>query len=287
MSHPFDNRKLFVATMHKKEVVIGPLFEKEFDCKIVTSNDFNTDAFGTFSSEVKRASTQHETLKKKIEAAHKKFGYDLIVASEGSFNPDPNTFGLLYSNVEMVMIRDYKNDFEISGIYKTTDTNHNNTKVKTIRDAEVFLENIDLSKHGVIVSYRSLKTLRTIFHKELKTKNDVLEFVENILKSHWYVDVRLFSDMRAYRNSTRMKYVGKATENLIENSLSLCPVCTAPGFVITSFVEGALCLTCGEQTNIPVRQIRVCKKCSHKTSEAYAGREIDQTATFGCAKCNP
>ncbi len=53
-------RKIVIATMYKKEQVIAPLIKKHFDVEIVVPKQFNSDKFGTFTRDIKRAGNQLE-----------------------------------------------------------------------------------------------------------------------------------------------------------------------------------------------------------------------------------
>ena len=50
----FEGRKVVIATKHKKELVIAPLLEKNLGVTCFVPDDFDSDALGTFSGEIKR-----------------------------------------------------------------------------------------------------------------------------------------------------------------------------------------------------------------------------------------
>ena len=58
-----------LATMHGKERVIAPLVETRLGLRVRLPGAFDTDRFGTFSGEVKRAGSQIEAARVKIAAA--------------------------------------------------------------------------------------------------------------------------------------------------------------------------------------------------------------------------
>uniref|UniRef100_UPI00404732A9 DUF6671 family protein n=1 Tax=Flavobacterium sp. TaxID=239 RepID=UPI00404732A9 len=88
----FKNRDLLIVTKHKKEQVIAPLFEKEFGVNCFVSKEFDTDLLGTFSGEISRKYDALETLKQKCLQAMELEGYDLAIATEGSFGNHPAVF---------------------------------------------------------------------------------------------------------------------------------------------------------------------------------------------------
>lgn len=75
----FEGRKLLIATKHKKENVISPLMEKEFNVISEINSLFDTDTLGTFTGEVDRKDDVITTLKKKMfkrnEITQFGFGY--------------------------------------------------------------------------------------------------------------------------------------------------------------------------------------------------------------------
>jgi hypothetical protein len=61
----FKGRSLLIATKHKKEEVIAPIFERELGVKCFVSADFDTDELGTFSGEIERKFDPITTARKK------------------------------------------------------------------------------------------------------------------------------------------------------------------------------------------------------------------------------
>jgi rRNA maturation endonuclease Nob1 len=287
MNLPLAGATILLASMHNKEEIVAPLIKAGLGADIFVPTDFDTDNFGTFTLDIKRKGNQYEALLRKARAAHARYGYRYILASEGSFAPDPNTFGMSYSNIELVLLLDTKNNTEIIGIYTTTDTNFANQEIFTLEEAVPFAKNALFPAHGVIVSYKNTFGMHTVFHKNCHSMDELARATTEGLKKSSSKSVRLFSDMRAMRNPTRMKAIGLATENMIQNYLSYCPSCSAPGFVVTDYIPGALCLSCGHATTIPLRSVRKCVSCDHSQEEDYGGREIESTKKYGCQHCNP
>ena len=50
----FEGRNLLIATKHRKETVIAPLFSDAFGVHCFISDEFDTDSLGTFSGEIAR-----------------------------------------------------------------------------------------------------------------------------------------------------------------------------------------------------------------------------------------
>ena len=54
MNALFAGRKLFIATKHKKEQVIAPIFISKLQAECVSDVSIDTDLFGTFAGETDR-----------------------------------------------------------------------------------------------------------------------------------------------------------------------------------------------------------------------------------------
>jgi hypothetical protein len=65
----FCDRVGVLATMHQKERVIAPLLERELGIKVVVPQNFDTDAFGTFTREIKRPGDQLQAARLKAQKA--------------------------------------------------------------------------------------------------------------------------------------------------------------------------------------------------------------------------
>ena len=140
----FNNRLAVLATMHKKERVIAPLFEKELSIK-VTVPQFDTDKFGSFTREIERSGSQIEAARLKAQQVLLLTGESLAIASEGSFAPHPY-LPLTSCNREVVIFIDRENDLEIIGEELSFDTNHSHLKVSNIQQAIDFCRKSRLSR---------------------------------------------------------------------------------------------------------------------------------------------
>jgi hypothetical protein len=80
------------VTKHQKEEAISPLLKKTLGVTCFVSKDFDTDSLGTFSGEIARNDDALTTLKKKCLNGIQAEGFDLAVATEGSFGNHPTVF---------------------------------------------------------------------------------------------------------------------------------------------------------------------------------------------------
>jgi hypothetical protein len=283
ISKLFKGRKLVIATMHEKERVIAPLLKKHLGVEIVVPTRFDSDKFGTFTREIKRAGSQLEAARAKAHAAMAIEGVDLAVASEGSFGAHPS-IPFIQSNLELVLLVDKKNGREIRGHYRTQETNMSGHYVATVEEALSFARTIGFPRHGVIV--RKTENGRYGIYKNIRTEEELIDTVRKMLARPFIKRVFVETDMRAHRNPTRAKAIERATKDLIKNIFSLCPMCQAPGFVVTDFEKGLKCSFCGLPTDLPLNEIYHCDACGHREKKAVAkyGKTADPQY---CGYCNP
>ncbi len=279
----FKGRKLVIATMHEKERVIAPLLEKHLGVEIVVPKHFNSDKFGTFTREIKRAGHQLEAARAKAHAAMDSESVDLGVSSEGSFGAHPS-IPFIQSNLELLLFVDKKNGYEIRGHYRTSETNIDGQYMTTAEEVLDFARKVGFPKHGVIL--RKSENGRSGIHKNIQTEKELVEKASEMLSAFFTKRIFVESDMRAHRNPTRMKGIEKATEDLIKNIASLCPKCQTPGFVVVDFEKGLRCSFCNIPTDLPLHDIYQCGMCNHKEKKSVIkyGKAADPQY---CGYCNP
>jgi len=279
----FKGRKLVIATMHEKERIIAPLLEKHLGVEIVVPENFDTDKFGTFTREIKRTGNQLEAARKKAHVAMASASVDLAVSSEGNFGAHPS-IPFIQSNFELLLFVDKKCGYEIRGHHRTSETNIGGQYVATAEEALDFAKKVGFPEHGVVV--RKSKNGHFGIRKNIQTEEALIGAVNKMLSSFFTKRIFIESDMRAHRNPTRMKAIGKATEDLIKNITSLCPKCQAPGFVVIDFEKGLKCSICGIPTDLPLNDIYQCSICGHSDKKRITKHGNTAYPQY-CGYCNP
>lgn len=277
----FTGRKLLIATKHQKEMTIAPILEKELAVKCYTSDVFDTDLLGTFSGEIQRKDDALTTLRNKCIGASIANNCDLILASEGSFGVHPSIF-FANANVELVMLKDFKNDIEIVAREISMETNFNGKTITSEYELLAFAKQIQFPSHGIIL--RPAEKVYTKMHKGIVTHELLLQHYKE-LKAE-FVSVYAETDMRALYNPTRMKVIEKATQNLIEKIKHLCPNCSTPGFDIVTAQAGLPCENCSLPTRSTLSYLYQCKKCNHTENKLYPRGIQFEDPTY-CDNCNP
>ena len=275
----FEGRQLFIATMHGKEQVIAPRVEHGLGVHCFTSSALNTDIFGTFSGEVERVHDPISTLRNKCNHALDMASCDLVIASEGSFEPHPSLFFIPCAD-ELLMFMDRKHKLEIVVRQVNTITNFSAETVQLEAELVDFASRAQFPAHGLILRKGSddmsmmtkgitdWNTLKSTFHTILNQSDSV--FVE--------------TDMRAMYNPTRMQHIANLTDQLIVKLLSCCLSCQTPGFGITDSTPGLPCEICDFPTSSTLSYTYTCQRC-HFSQVENAPRAKENP--MYCDQCNP
>lgn len=263
--------------MHGKDKVLSPFFEKSLGVTCMVPEKFNTDAFGTFSGEIKRTGSALEAARKKCEAAYALGLADMVVASEGSFGPHPEA-PFIHANEELLLFKDFFNNIEISASVLSLKTNFDAAEVNTKKELLQFAQKAGFPSHGVLLKNEN------IILKDLISEAQLVEAFKELKAAGATVTAE--TDMHAMRNPTRMKVIEDAAEKLIKNILSNCPKCHWPGYGVTEVVRGLPCGFCMQPTQGVMALIHSCKKCGFSSEEKFPkGKKFEDP--MYCEYCNP
>lgn len=274
----FRNRPMVVATMHRKEQAISPVFQDELKVRPFVPIGFQTDFLGTFTGEVTRLQSAKETVKDKCLAAMQFSNCEMGVATEASFGPHPEVFFTAAHEEWMVFI-DVKHRLEIFDRIFTTNTNYAQEEIKDWISLETFAKKIGFPNHGLILSNPE----KTIFYKDITSWKQLQISYEDLRKSVFLVCVE--TDMRAYRNPTRMSVIQQLAEKLVHKINCKCPQCYTPGFGVTSTIFGLPCGWCGSPTNSIASYVKECANCGFKETEERKDKVVENPEF--CEQCNP
>lgn len=277
----FKNRKLLIATKHRKESVIAPILEKELGVSCFVDETFDTDTLGTFTGEVERQLDPISTAREKCLQAMKINDCELGIASEGSFGPHPSLF-FVSADDEFLIFIDKRNNLEIIVRELSTETNFNGKELITENELLDFAKSIGFPAHGLIL--RKSKDDISEIYKGI-TDLEILKATFKNLHSR-NLAVYAETDMRAMYNPTRMNVIKKAAEKLVEKIKSACPVCQLPGFGITQAKKGLECSLCGSPTNSILSYIYECQNCNYTKEDIYPNKKKSEDPMY-CDYCNP
>ncbi|MBT9167064.1 MAG: hypothetical protein DDT19_00388 [Syntrophomonadaceae bacterium] len=277
----YKNRKIVLLTKHKKEEAIRPFIEKATGCSLIVESRFDTDKFGTFSRDIARTNSQLETARLKIKEGMLLSGLDIGIASEGSFGSHP--FIPAPWNIELVLLFDQRENFELYGIHESGETNFAQLTTASFDEAVSFAKKIGFPEHFLIIRPDDSESEQII--KGINNYDWLKEaFTWCGLNSH-SGKVFMETDMRAHANPTRMQNIKKATEDLISKLYNFCPTCMAPAFIVSERVKGLPCDLCGLPSDLVLKNISKCRKCSHVLEQLYPNGQF--AAAQYCHFCNP
>ena len=281
----FLGRVVAIATMHRKEQAIAPLLEAALGVKTLVPQDFDTNAFGTFTRDVDRPADQRTTARIKAEAALDLTGATLAIASEGSFGPDP-TMPLLPCDRELVLLRDRQDNLEIVGQVLSSETNYRSQTIRSFAEALTFAQAIGFPEHGLVVMPAASSQPTASIAKGIITEAALQAAVEIALKQSATGTIHIETDMRALYNPTRMSVIAEATQALLETIARRCPQCSCPGFSEVKRFPGLPCSLCQMPTLLTLLRLYECQRCQFQQKESFPDGE--QTADPAlCPYCNP
>lgn len=277
----FENRKIIIATKHKKEQVIAPILEQELGVICFTDSTFDSDTLGTFTGEVERKLDPVSTAREKCLIAMEANNCDLGIASEGSFGPHPTMF-FIPADDEFLIFIDKKNKLEIVVRELSTSTNFKSKTIQSKNELLEFAQEIGFPQHGVI-----LRKSMSEFNDIQKGITDLysLEKTSDYLLSK-YNSVYAETDMRAMNNPTRMNVIKLATDKLVDKIKSVCPKCKTPGFGITSAKKGLKCSLCKSSTHSTISHVYECQNCAFIKEDMFPNNKTTEDPRY-CDYCNP
>lgn len=277
----FQNRRLYIATNHRKEEVIQPLFESKLKVQCVVPEDFDSDSLGTFSGEIERPFSPIETARKKCAIVAEKYNTDLVIASEGSFGPHP-LFGLVPMDEEILVFMDLKNKLEIIHVERTIKTNFCSEQIETVQDLTKFAEKVGFPSHGLIL--KGKLNGKEKYFKGIVDHSMLIKYFLSLKKRQDTITGE--TDMRAMFNPTRMEIIQQAAINLVKKINNLCPNCASPGFGAERSIPGLPCAQCSLPTRSIKANIFQCLKCSFEQEVEITSHNKTEDPMY-CDFCNP
>ena len=277
----FSGRRLLIVTKHEKELVIAPLLEEALGVTCFVAKKFDTDSLGTFSGEISRKDDSLSTLRKKCVEGMQAEGFDLAVATEGSFGNHPTVF-FASANDELIMLLDQKHNLEIVERLVSMETNFDSSEIHTREELGAFLDKVQFPSHGVILK-NNFENWTKIYKGITNYDSAVTIFEEIVASSNsCYIE----TDMRAMYNPTRMKIINDVSFRLINKLHSVCPECFYPGFGVVGSEAGLLCSSCSMPTRSTSAHIYQCQHCKHKSRVLYPNGKKTEDPMY-CDFCNP
>ncbi len=277
----FKHRKLVFVTQHQKHIAVFPVLEDKLECELVLCNQIDTNQFGSFSGEVKRLNDAYQTAVLKCDTAQQEFGFDLVLASEGSFGSHPS-IPFLPSNQELLVLKDYKYNFTVSATFTSLETNFSAETISSMNGLEAFAQKVKFPSHALI--FKDRKDQFREVHKGIDNQLELEKIFEPLLVKHRQAYIE--TDMRACYNPTRQKVIAQTAQKLLKQLHSTCPKCLLPGFQVTSVQKGLKCSACRFPTNSILYQECCCQNCNFVKRNYYPDDRLLSDPAY-CNFCNP
>lgn len=282
--HPYQGRKVALATKHKKDEVLGPALRVAVGLEVCVPDDLDTDLLGTFTGEVERQGTPREVALRKARLGMNATGLTLGLASEGSFAPHPQLL-LVPADHELLAFVDGQQGIEVVEQVLSSTTNFAHHAARTVEDLKDFFERARFPSHGLIVRPNSglqpgllFKGITKIDELEEAVKRCALVSADGL--------AHVETDMRAHMNPTRRQVLGQLARDLGRRLAALCPECGTPGWGLTDIVRGLPCEWCGGETALVRAEIHGCARCDFRQSYPRSDGLSIATAA-NCPWCNP
>lgn len=277
----FRHRTLIIATKHDKQRVLAPLLEQHLGVYCNRDAGIDTDVLGTFSGEQPRELDPFATACRKCEWAMCETGCDLAIANEGSFYMHP-IFGFVPVDDELLVLKDQRHEALWKVAAHTTETNFAAREVDSWIELQAFAQEIGFPSHGLIL--RPGKSDFADMAKGLVSW-DMLQHQFSFLRSRWG-RVYAETDMRASFNPTRMRFIGRLCEQLLDLLKQPCPNCSFPGYGPVASEPGLPCAWCRTPTRSRLLDIYLCQHCGFEQKKYYPDGKQTEDPMY-CERCNP
>lgn len=270
-----------LLTQHGKQEVLGEPLERALGCRLVHTQNYDTDLLGTFTGDVARKGSQRDAAKRKALIGMHLTGARVGVASEGSFGQDPYA-GLMPWNTELLLWVDSRQGIEVVGMAQGPAQSQHAT-VKSLSALHQFALEARFPEHhlvlrpehahhpAVVKGIQDRHSLEAAFHLMAGQSRQGGVYVEN--------------DLRAFCNPTRQAIIRAAADDLVRKLLSECPQCKTPGYAPTRQTPGLPCRACGSKTRLPMGEVWRCHACAHEAQHPVKTGTWAEPST--CDVCNP
>jgi hypothetical protein len=269
------------ATMHGKEKLVAPILQRELGWSVRVA-DLNTDLFGTFSGEIPRSLSAHDTVVEKARRGALHAGLALGIASEGSIGAHPH-IPFLDADVELMALVDVERNLQLV-------VSHIGPGVVALREvwtSTTDLEDIgvraDLPNHAVIVRKGEGRSLWA--RKGIRSVGELGVAIAEARHEGPAGDVVIESDFRAMMSPSRQANIVACATALASRVATVCPSCDTWGWGVVGVKRGMPCKGCGGVVEGAVRaDILGCVACPHTKEIAREHAAVDPAH---CETCNP
>ena len=281
MQQPYSGRQVALLTKHGKQDLLRPILETALGCRLLHTEDFDTDQLGTFTRDINRHGSQLEAARRKAKIGMELTGAQLGIASEGAFGQDPFT-GLISWNTEILLWVDDALGIEVTGIaHGPAQSMHR--EVKTLKELKIFANEAKFPAHHLVL--RPDNQDHSEIYKNISDEQGLLKAFTSAKKKSPNRLVFVENDLRAFSNPTRQEIIRNAAKDLVQKLMSACPKCTAPGYWRKKRIPGMLCSFCHSKTHLTIAEVWQCTACSYEEQREINSNKLADPSK--CDFCNP
>lgn len=281
LDSPYSGQAIAFLTQHGKQDVVATVLEPILACHIQHISSFDTDLFGSFTRDVNRMGTQLDAARRKARKGMELSGLRLGLASEGSFSTDPYT-GMLPWNREIMVLIDDILGIEVVGMAQGSAAAGQILSGDWL-EVERFVAKLGFPQQQFVLRPQSESDDR--FVKGISDLEQLRQHFDEMKMQAENAKVFVEPDLRAFASPSRMLHIEKATQDLLQRLLSLCPSCAAPGYAVVQRQAGLPCEVCGTPSSTYMSEIFRCVRCHHQQIKVRDDKQFADARH--CPQCNP
>ena len=274
-------RRAALATRHGKEATIAPpLAALGIEVRVA---DVDTDAFGTFTGEVRRPGDMLETAIAKARAGMRATGLDLGLASEGAFGGALGGFAA--DATELLVLVDDRAGRVLHLVRSGLVSNQAGLSVEDAAAIGDFPARVGFPAHGLVVFAEGVDGGGAeLLEKGIVDAERLAAAVARALARGGRA--RIETDMRAHLNPTRMTAIAALAEAFAERLATPCPDCGAWGHGPVAAHRGLPCGDCGAPTSLVRALTFGCEVCGQRDERPREDGLVAADPQW-CPLCNP
>lgn len=269
---PYLGVAVSVGTRHLKQRQLAPAFTDLLGARLVVPDDLDTDRFGTFTGEVARTASAHQTAYGKARLGMSVTGLRCGVASEASYGPA--------GHQEILLFLDDVRGIEVHETHWDAAEYAVSHRIRSVEDlpasmtrglaGQAVIVRPSGSRDGVVKGIKDFACLRAAVATAVACAEDGTAVVE--------------PDLRAHHNPRRQRVLTRLAYRLAHRLATPCPACGIPGFGRERSVAGLPCTACGSPTSLPLYDEHACCSCPHRSTVHVGPAGADPAR---CQYCNP
>ena len=284
--HPLRGVPAGVATRHGKTSVLEEELGGPGGLRLCTV-PVDTDAFGTFAGDRPRPGSAEDVVVAKARAGAREGGFEVGLASEGSFGPDP-ALPLATVQRELVCLVQPGSGLVVIGRATAVASWAVSTRVAAHEDLRDAARRIcALTADPLLVRPDPLGTGEGIT-REVVGEPGLARALSRARCASTTGEVHVSHDLRAHTCPPRVPVIARAAADLALRLARRCTECGSPGTGPIAAERGLACRWCGTPTDEVRAVVDQCPACRARTRREDVGDHRPRRGDPArCPRCNP